>query len=166
VGGIGAAVGQDLKGIAVGGIGVGAGQNVQGLSIAGVGIGAGQDMTGVQIAGIGIGAGGTLKYLSIAGAGIGASRIEGVAAAAAVGGENIRGLVIAPIYFKITEDGMMRGVNMSAYNDVRGTQRGLAIGLFNYARNLDGVQVGLLNYARNKHSAKLLPIINYSRGRR
>ena len=60
----------------------------------------------------------------------------------------------------------MRGVNLSAYNDVRGTQRGLAIGLFNYARTLDGVQVGILNYARNKRSAKLLPLVNYSRGNR
>ena len=52
-----------------------------------------------------------------------------------------------------------------AYNDVRGIQQGLAIGLFNYARTLDGLQIGLLNYAANKRSARLLPLFNYSRAR-
>jgi len=57
----------------------------------------------------------------------------------------------------------MRGVNISAFNNVRGTQQGLAIGIFNYARSLDGVQVGILNYAANKRSGKLLPIVNFAR---
>ncbi len=78
----------------------------------------------------------------------------------------MRGVVIAPLYFRIANGGQMRGVNLSAYNDVRGTQRGLAIALFNYARNLDGVQLGLLNYAGNKsRGTRLLPIINYARSR-
>jgi hypothetical protein len=125
-------------------------------------MGAGGDVTGVQLAGIGIGSGGTLRWVSIAGIGVGAPRIEGVAAAAAVGGVDVRGLVVAPIYFRITNDGRMKGVNISAVNNVRGTQQGLAIGLFNYARSLDGVQVGILNYAANKRSAKLLPIVNFA----
>jgi hypothetical protein len=123
-------------------------------------------MTGLHVAGIGIGSGGTLKWVSVAGLGIGASSIRGFAAAAGVGSEDVRGVVVAPIYFKIAQGGEMRGVNMSAYNDVRGLQRGLAIGLFNYARTLDGVQIGILNYARNKHRGKLLPLVNYSRGHR
>jgi hypothetical protein len=128
-------------------------------------MGIGGDATGVQLAGVGIGAGGTLKYLSIAGIGIGAPSIEGVAIASAIGAERARGLIIAPIYFKIVKYGRMNGVNISAYNDIRGTQQGLAIGLFNYARTLDGVQIGLLNYAANKRSAKLLPIIKIARSR-
>ena len=82
-----------------------------------------------------------------------------------MGAEQTHGLMIAPIYFKIPRDGRANGVNISAYNDVRGTQQGLAIGLFNYARHLDGVQVGILNYAANKRSARLLPLFNYSRDR-
>ncbi len=164
--GIGAGVGGHFKGVSVAGIGMGAGGDVQGITIAGIGLGAGGDVTGLTIAGAGIGAGGTLKYASLAIGGIGASRIEGVAAATAVGAEHVRGLVIAPGYFRIANGGEMRGVNLSAYNNVRGTQRGLAIGIFNYARTLDGLQVGLLNYARNKpRGTRLLPIVNFARAR-
>lgn len=162
IGGIGAGVGGNMTGLSIAGIGVGAGGNVKGLSITGIGMGAGGNVTGVQLAGIGIGAGGTLKYVSIAGAGIGAPRIEGLAIAAGVGAENVRGVVIAPLYFKIQDTGRMHGVNVSAWNNIRGTQQGLAIGIFNYARSLDGVQVGILNYAGNKSHARLLPIFNYA----
>jgi hypothetical protein len=82
-----------------------------------------------------------------------------------MGAEQTHGLMIAPIYFKIPRDGRANGVNVSAYNDVRGTQQGLAIGLFNYAHTLDGVQIGVLNYAGNKTHARLLPLFNYARAR-
>lgn len=166
IGGLGAGVGQDLKGLSIAGLGVGAGGDVRGVTLTGVGLGAGGNVTGVQVAGIGIGAGGTLKWISVAGIGVGASRIEGLAVASAVGGENVRGLVIAPIYFRIANGGRMNGVNVSAFNNVRGTQQGLAIGIFNYARSLDGLQIGLLNYAGNKRGGtRLLPIANYARKR-
>lgn len=165
LGGIGAGVGGNMTGLSIGGIGVGAGGNVKGLSITGIGMGAGGDVTGVQIAGIGIGSGGTLKYVSIAGVGIGAPRIEGLAIAAGVGAQDARGVIIAPLYFRIQDSGKMRGVNVSAFNNIRGTQQGLAIGIFNYARSLDGVQVGLLNYAGNKSRARLLPVFNYAKAR-
>lgn len=165
VGGIGTGVGGDMTGLLVAGIGAGAGGDVKGVSIAGIAMGAGGDVTGVQAAGVGIGAGGTLKYLSVAGIGIGAHRIEGVALASAIGAEQTRGLMVAPFYFRIAKYGRANGVNISAYNDVRGVQQGLAIGIFNYARTLDGVQIGLLNYAANKRSARLLPLFNYARAR-
>jgi hypothetical protein len=166
IGGIGAGVGGDMKGISIAGIGIGAGGKVEGLTITGIGLGAGDDVTGVQLAGIGIGAGGTLKWVSVAGVGIGAPRIEGLAIAPVVGAETTNGLIVAPIYFKLAKGGATRGVNVSAYNEVRGIQRGLAIGIFNYARTLDGVQLGLLNYARNKpRGTRLLPIFNYARAR-
>src|SRR5687767_2326395 len=166
IGGIGAGVGGNMRGLSIAGVGLGAGGNVEGITVTGLGLGAGGNVTGVQLSGIGMGVGGTLKWVSVAGLGIGAPRIEGVAVAAAVGTQEGRGLIIAPGYFRVGNGGMMRGVNMSAYNDVRGTQRGLAIGIFNYARHLDGVQVGLLNYAGNKpRGTRLLPILNFSRGR-
>lgn len=166
IGGIGAGIGGNMLGLAIGGIGVGSGANITGVTIGGVGIGGGGDVTGVQVAGIGIGAGGTLKWLSVAGIGIGAPRIKGLAVASAVGSQQVEGIVVAPFYFRIADAGQMRGVNISAYNDVRGTQRGLAIGIFNFARTLDGVQIGLLNYAGNKsRGARLLPILNYARAR-
>jgi hypothetical protein len=166
IGGIGAGVGGDLKGLSIAGVGIGAGGRINGLTITGVGLGAGGDVTGVQIAGVGIGAGGTLKWVSLAAVGIGAPRIEGLAIASAVGGQDVRGIVLAPVYFKIVNGGRMNGLNVSAWNDVRGIQQGLAIGIFNYAHTLDGVQIGLLNYAGNKRrGTRLLPLVNYANAR-
>jgi hypothetical protein len=46
---------------------------------------------------------------------------------------------------------------------VRGRQRGLTIGLFNYATHLSGAQLGLLNYAgNNPRFLRLLPGLNLS----
>jgi hypothetical protein len=164
VGGVGVGVGGVLRGLSIAGVGVGAGESVEGVTITGVGTGAGGDVTGLQIAGIGIGSGGTLRWLSIAGIGIGASSIEGIAVAPAVGTHQARALVLAPAYFRITDGGRVNGVNVSALNDVRGTQQGLAIGIFNYARHLDGLQLGVLNYAANKpRGTRLLPVLNYAR---
>lgn len=166
IGGIGAGVGGDMVGLSVGGIGIGVGGSVKGVTIGGIGMGIGGDATGLQVAGIGIGTGGTLKWVSIAGVGIGASRIQGVAIASAVGAEQVRGFVLAPAYFRISKYGRMNGLNVSAFNDVRGIQQGVAIGIFNSARVLDGLQIGLLNYAKNKPKAtRLLPFINFARAR-
>jgi hypothetical protein len=166
VGGVGAGAGGDLRGLSLAGVGIGAGGRVQGLTVTGVGMGAGGDVTGVQIAGIGIGSGGTLRWLSIAGIGIGAPNIEGAAIATAVGAQHARGLILAPAYFRISDGGRINGLNVSAFNDVRGTQQGLAIGIFNYARQLDGVQLGVLNYAANKpRGTRLLPVLNFARSR-
>lgn len=182
VGGLGAGIGEDMQGMAVGGLGVGVGRNatgilvggvgagvggsMSGISLAGVGLGVGEDLTGIQVAGVGMGAGGTLRGISVAGVGIGAPRIEGFAGALAVGAAEMHGLAVAPAYLRIASDGRMRGVNVSAFNDVRGIQQGLAIGIFNYARVLDGFQLGLLNYAANKpRGTRLLPILNHARAR-
>jgi hypothetical protein len=89
-----------------------------------------------------------------------------LAIASAVGAEQVRGVVLAPAYFRISKYGRVNGLNVSAFNDVRGVQQGVAIGIFNSARVLDGLQIGLLNYAKNKPKAtRLLPLINFSRGR-
>jgi len=86
-----------------------------------------------------------------------------VLAGLGAGGEDVRGLVIAPGYFKVIEGGSMRGVAVSAFNNIRGTQHGLTIGILNIADELHGLQVGLINIARNKRSFSVLPIVNYHR---
>ncbi len=74
------------------------------------------------------------------------------------------GLAVAGAYFQITPDGHFRGVAVSAFNHVRGTQRGLTIGLVSYARRLHGLQLGLLNYAGNQPPAlRWLPFVNFHR---
>lgn len=177
LGGLGGGAGRDVTGIAAGGLGVGAGRNVTGIVFGGLGAGAGGDVTGIAIGGLGVGAGGRIRGLVVGGlgagageeidgvalaiVGVGAPRIRGVTASLAAGGADVTGLVAAPAYFMIDEGGTFRGVSISAFNRIRGEQRGLVIGIVNYAESLHGVQVGLVNWAGNNPSGlKLLPIAN------
>jgi hypothetical protein len=67
--------------------------------------------------------------------------------------------MIAP-WVKI-EHGEMQGITVGAFNQVRGLHHGLAIGIVNYADELQGMQIGVINIARNNPSgAKVLPIAN------
>ena len=92
---------------------------------------------------------------------MGSPWIEGAVFALGVGGEDVRGLVVAPAYFHVPEDGRLTGVSLSAFNRILGEQHGLVIGIINYASSLHGVQLGLLNWAGNNRSGlKLLPIAN------
>lgn len=71
---------------------------------------------------------------------------------------SVRGLAIPVAWLRA---GTLRGVSISAYNRVLDSQRGLTIGLVNYARELHGFQLGVLNIARNNHGvARVLPVIN------
>jgi len=103
----------------------------------------GHRLNGVQAAGLAVLAD-SVTGVTVGGLGIEADRVRGVAVSA----------------------GRMRtsafdGLSVAGWNEVRGPQRGLTIGLFNYARELHGVQVGVLNYARNNPKGlRLLPIFN------
>ncbi|HET7564718.1 MAG TPA: hypothetical protein VFJ96_06970, partial [Gemmatimonadaceae bacterium] len=98
----------------------------------------------------------------IAGIGVGAPLVKGVLlSGAAAGGQDVTGVILAPAYVRIGNDGRFTGISASAVNDVRGEQHGLTIGIFNYARKLFGVQLGLINYARNNPAPfKVLPLLN------
>lgn len=166
-GGFGVGGGGDITGVQMSLIGVGGGGDIRGISFGGVGIGGGGDITGLQMSVVGIGSGGTLKGLSIGGVGLGASRLRGIAIGSAVGGEDIVAGVVAPVYFKVVRGGYFNGVALSSFNHVVGEQRGITIGILNYARRLRGVQIGALNYARdNPPGLRLLPIINFHMGPR
>jgi hypothetical protein len=111
-----------------------------------------------------LGVGGELTGLAIAGAGVGASSFDGVILTGlGAGAGSGRGFVLAPAYFRIAEGGSFGGVSVSAYNDIRGEQRGLVIGLLNITEELHGVQIGLINIARNKERFPVLPLVNYHR---
>jgi hypothetical protein len=106
--------------------------------------------------------GGDLRGINLAGIGIGASQVTGLTiAGVAAGAGDARGVIVAPAYFQLAEGGALRGVSVSAFNDIRGQQHGLAIGILNIARELHGVQLGLINIARNKERFPVLPLINY-----
>lgn len=174
IGGLGAGIGGTAYGLSIGGLGVG-GNRLHGLQVGGLGVGAGERLWGLQLGGLGVGservagitaallgvgASERLRGVQVAGVGLGAARVEGVSGALAVGGRSITGLTLAPAYLRI-EDGTARGFSVSGWHDIRGHQQGLAIGLYNYARNLSGVQIGVLNYARNNPIPfRVLPLVN------
>ena len=162
IGGFGVGSGGNVTGITLGGFGAGAGGNVKGLTFGGIGAGAGGDLTGITLAGIGAGSGGTVRGLAIAGIGVGAPRIRGIVIAAAAGGLDVEGGILAPAYFKIEKGGTVRGITVSAVNHIKGEQHGLSLGVVNYAWEANGWQVGLVNYIRdNPPGLRLLPLINH-----
>ncbi|UCH85378.1 MAG: hypothetical protein JSW50_06745, partial [Candidatus Latescibacterota bacterium] len=55
----------------------------------------------------------------------------------------------------------MAGFSVSAFNHIRGEQRGVTLGIFNYAYEVSGFQIGLLNHIKsNPKWARWLPIFN------
>jgi len=86
----------------------------------------------------------------------------------AVGGANVsrkvRGVSLSAIYFRLgwkDRAASLQGISVSGVNEIRGTQHGLTIGLYNYARTLNGVQLGLLNVAQNNPRwLQVLPFVN------
>jgi hypothetical protein len=165
IGGLGAGAGGDLKGINIGGLGAGAGGDLKGINIGGLGIGAGGDVTGINLACLGVGAGEHLRGISIAGLGVGAPEITGLQVTLACGGNQVRGITIAPAYFRIEaeEGACMKGLSVSAFNHIMGDQFGVAIGIFNYAYAVHGFQLGVLNHVRNNpRGLRWLPVFNTS----
>jgi hypothetical protein len=181
---IGVGAGGDLKGISVAGIGAGAGENVKGVNIALVGIGAGEDMTGINFGGVGMGAGGTLKGINVGGVGVGAGeelvgvnmsvvgigapKVKGISVSSVVGGDKVIGIAIAPAWLRVGDkdsdedaDIELKGVAISAFNQIRGENNGLSIAVLNIAEGGKGFQLGLLNhYPNNPKGLRWLPIFN------
>jgi len=161
LGGLGVGAGESIRGLVAGGLGVGAGENLTGVGAALVGLGAGEDITGVAVSGVALGAGGRMRGVFAAGVGMASPSMTGLMAGAAIGSERYTGIALSPAYFRITDPGQLRGASVSAFNHIKGTQRGLTIGIFNYARVLRGVQLGVLNYAGNNPLwLRLLPGLN------
>lgn len=161
-GGVGVGAGGDARGILVGGIGAGVGGDLRGAAIGGVGVGAGGDVRGLAIGGVGVGAGGTIHGAAIGLLGVGAPRIEALVIGSFVRAERVRGLVVSPLLFRSFRNAEVRGVTASGVNIVYGSQRGLAIGLVNYAESLHGVQLGGINIVRdNPPGRRVLPVVNW-----
>ncbi|HVX40829.1 MAG TPA: hypothetical protein VHB25_14760 [Gemmatimonadaceae bacterium] len=161
VGGIGVGGGGDVTGIAIGGVGVGGAGRFKGIGIGGIGVGTGGDVTGLVVGGVGVGSGGTLRGLSIGGIGVGAPRIRGVVIGGiGAGGDDVHAIALSGAYFRIADDGRFDGGSLAAVNRIGGAQHGLTLGLFNYARELDGVQIGLINVSDNGGRRRILPLLS------
>lgn len=162
VGGLGAGAGRDMLGLNIGGLGVGAGRDLTGISLALLGAGAGRNMSGINLAGIGVVCGNALRGISFGGIGAGAPRVQGLAiGGVGAGGVYLDGVILAAAFVTVADDGRLRGFSASAFNQIKGTQSGVAMGIVNYARRLNGVQIGVINYVRdNPKFLKVLPVLN------
>ncbi len=162
IGGLGVGAGKNLSGINIGGLGAGAGENMAGLNIGVFGVGAGQTLSGITIAGFGAGAGEELRGLTICGIGAGSPSVKGLTIAGlGVGGVEIKGMTLAVGTIRIEEDGYLAGMAVSGFNHIKGTMRGLSIGIINYAFSVKGLQIGLINIVRdNPKHLQVLPVFN------
>jgi len=190
VGGLAVGAGKNVAGLSIGGLALGAGNNLTGLNVASLAAGAGNNITGINVAGLALGAGGTVKGLNVAGlaAGSGTSlsgitiaglaagspEINGLVVSPVAGAARIKGIIIAPAYIRVKVDdseedqpAIMKGLAISSFNHIQGTQKGVTIGIFNFANDLRGLQLGVLNFNKsNPKGLRWLPIFNARLGKR
>lgn len=173
VGGFAAGAGKKMTGLNVGGLALGAGEKLIGINVGGLAAGAGKKVIGLNVSILAVGSGETLAGITIAGLAAGAPTVKGLTIAMAAGGEKVTGITVAPAYFRIMNEGnrditpTMTGVSISAFNHIQGVQKGLTIGIFNYAHKVKGLQIGLLNYNRsNPKGLRWLPILNAGFGKK
>ncbi len=185
--GIGVGAGEELSGINIAGIGVGSGGDVKGLNIGGIGVGAGDDITGINVGGIGMGAGGSAKGINIGGVGVGAGeeiaglnvavvgvgapKVKGISVASVVGGTVVSGIALAPAWVKVgdksSDGGELKGVSVSAFNQIKGKNNGVTIGILNLSEGGKGIQIGLLNHnPDNPKGLRWLPFFNANFGKK
>lgn len=167
---LGMGAGGSLWGLAVAGVGMGFGDDVNGLVLTAGGLGAGNKLRGIMIAGLGMGSGESITGLAVSSLAIGSPHIAGTSVATVVLARQMTGLnisawldILPPNAFSRREqgpEGQFTGVSLSVVNRIRGEQKGLAIGLVNYARVLHGVQIGLFNWAGNNAFFKAMPVVN------
>jgi hypothetical protein len=163
-GSLGVGAGTNMLGINIGGLGVGAGDDLIGLNLGGLGVGCGKSLIGITVAGLGAGAGDRMVGLTVCGLGAGAPVLEGLTVAGlGLGGKRISGVSLALGTIQVVEDGTYGGLAVSAFNHIKGTMKGVAIGIVNYAYRLKGLQIGLVNIVRdNPRGRGILPIVNFN----
>ena len=78
-----------------------------------------------------------------------------------MGGKYITGASLAVGRVKVGAEGTLTGFSFSVFNQVKGKQNGLTLGIINYSHQLNGIQIGLINYAGNNPGyLKILPFMN------
>ncbi|HVE78242.1 MAG TPA: hypothetical protein VNA89_05255 [Gemmatimonadaceae bacterium] len=109
---------------------------------------------------------GPVRWVAITAGAVDARR--DTVAGLAVGGYYVRARAVrggaAALWRVRTRD--LGGISVAAYNDVRGPQHGLSVGVVNRARSLRGVQLGLLNHVSdNPPLLRWMPVANVRFGR-
>jgi hypothetical protein len=163
LGGLGAGGGGNIRGITIGGLGAGASGDVTGIIIGGLGAGAGGNVRGITIGGVGAGCGEELQGIAMGGIGVGAPLVKGVALSVfAAGGDHLQGIMLAGGWVRVSEGGSTRGITCAAFNQIKGEQNGLSLGIVNYTRSIKGLQIGLINIVQeNPRFLRILPILNF-----
>jgi hypothetical protein len=150
----------DLNGVHVAGLATVAEGNLRGIHLSGLASVAEGRMSGIGVAGLATVAEREIHGLGIAGLATASERFAGIGIAglAVATGEEMRGIALAG---GVTGAGDLVGLAIAPYNRYEGVQRGLTIGLFNWATELRGVQIGLLNRADNNPAPfRWLPLVN------
>ena len=187
--GLGLVGNEALTGLNIAGVGAVSGGEIRGVSLAGIGLVGEEGLTGLNIGGIGIVSLGEVKGLTFGGLGILGQKVRGITASVAEirAIEEIQGLAIAGYRIRardvagVTLSGLrvdvestkgimmgcyvkassFTGLSVGAFNRIVQRQTGIAIGLVNCAKYLNGIQIGLLNYARNNPRVmRILPLVN------
>jgi len=154
--------------------------SITGIGASGLSTVSQQSITGIEAAGIAMVAEDGVRGLGVAGLFLSDSKDEpwnvmprGADAEESKGATN-RGILVAglradaTVVEGLTVAGLINrshdfdGIGISAHNSVSGMQRGLQVGVFNYAEDLRGVQVGVLNYVpTNPWFLRWLPLVNF-----
>jgi hypothetical protein len=141
----GALIADRIRGLNVAGLVV-YGKRIEGVSASGWSVqGGAGGIAGVHAGLVGVGAEGPVR--GIAGGGL-----------LVMSERDVSGVAASWLAVRARE---LNGLAVSAHTRVRGTQRGLTVGLLNRTRQLRGVQLGLLNQAENNpRLLRWLPLAN------
>ncbi len=161
VGGLATVAEGDIDGLSVGGLASVAQGAIRGIHAGGLAVVGEGDVTGVSLGGLAVvsGAGSLRGIASALGAVVANDRISGFAAAGyKVDAFEMSGISLALGWLDVHD---LTGFSVAGYNQVRGAQVGLSIGIYNSADELSGVQIGLLNRAgNNPPGLRYLPFFN------
>ncbi|MEQ1587124.1 MAG: hypothetical protein ABL895_14650, partial [Cyclobacteriaceae bacterium] len=96
--------------------------------------------------------------------------------------QDMKGLILAPAYMKVgytnkskndgvetREDmeGSFKGISVSAFNHIKGSQKGITFGVINSTYKIKGVQFGLVNIVKeNPKGLRVLPVFNTRFGKK
>jgi hypothetical protein len=176
VAGLGAVSGGDVRGVTVAGLGVVVGGALSGISVAGLAAVAEGRMAGLNTAGLALVGEAGVYGINTAGLAVVATGpVVGITKTlgAVESRELVRGFTAAGYRVRSPRvEGIaaavgtvrtdhLRGLGIAGYNDVRGVQVGVTIGVYNSAEILNGIQIGVLNRAKNNRPPfRWLPILN------
>ena len=134
--------------------------NMSGINISGLALVSSREIKGVNLGGLAVVGAESMYGLSVT---LGELMSKNEICGLSVSGYKTETGDFTGMNFTIawTEMENLRGFSFAAYNRIYGEQKGLTIGIVNFAEELSGVQLGLINIANNNSGIfKILPFIN------